>query len=219
MQIRREFKIKSFILDTLFPRKCIYCTKIFDTYLCKNCFKKIKFRKQIPIKDLFLDRLYILCEYDEVISKLLQEFKYNYIIDIKDIIEDIINKSDLKLNINGELVPIPLHKKRMIERGFNQSEIIADLLNKKLSFPVDNSILKRVKNIKKQSLLNRKKRLQNVKNAFILNKRTHKIAKSIILVDDVYTTGATMQECAKLLKEQGNVEYVYGIVLARGKIS
>lgn len=119
------------------------------------------------------------------------------------------------LNFKDDLiVPVPLAKKRLRWRGFNQAEILAEIFSKKFNLEINSRDLIRVKHRKAQAKLNEASRLKNVKNCFAwqgenLNKR------NIVLIDDVVTTGATLNECAKILKASGAGE-VWGLVVAKG---
>jgi ComF family protein len=105
------------------------------------------------------------------------------------------------------VVPVPLHPKRLAKRGFNQAEVLAERMGLFVQL-----ILKRVKNTISQTGLSRFAREQNVEGAFVC---TQSVGGEILLVDDVATTGATMNECARVLKRAGATK-VYGLVVARG---
>lgn len=113
------------------------------------------------------------------------------------------------------LVPVPLHWTRRFTRGYNQSELIAHALSKTLNIPIM-PLISKTNATKKQQNLTRKKRLQNLQNSFQIDRplRNQKLPKYIALVDDVMTTGATMETLAQLLKSQG-VERIDIWVLAR----
>jgi len=113
------------------------------------------------------------------------------------------------------IIPVPLHKKRYAERGFNQATLLARELKKVIQVPVKTKRLARAKNTPHQARLNREGRLKNVENAFRILSPEKIQGKQILLVDDVYTTGATMQTCAEVLLEAGAKD-VYGWTLARG---
>lgn len=112
------------------------------------------------------------------------------------------------------LVAVPLHKSRLRERGFNQSQLFASILAKKMSLRADPFILERVRHTPPQAGMKRAQRLKNVRNAFAIRKGASVLGKSILLVDDVYTTGATAMECSRVLKKAGAKE-VKVLTLAR----
>jgi len=113
------------------------------------------------------------------------------------------------------IIPVPLHRKRLKERGFNQAELLAQKLNSFLGARVEAKILFRQRYTRPQAELGALDRKENIKGAFVCVPGTNLNGQNIILLDDVFTTGATMQECARALKQAGAGE-IYGLVLARG---
>ena len=108
---------------------------------------------------------------------------------------------------------MPLHKSRYRERGFNQSEIVAEEVSKITDLSVLKNALKRKKNTKDQTNLSPQQREENVKGAFVVTQPEMINGKKIILVDDVITTGATLNECARMLKQAG-AEKILGTTIA-----
>lgn len=113
------------------------------------------------------------------------------------------------------LVPIPLHRHRLMERGYNQTELLCTAFSRKISIPVKKNLLIKRKKTDAQAGLDRSKRLVNIKGAFSCPGRFPKGAR-LLLVDDVCTTGSTLNECAQVLKKAG-ATHVYGFVIAHGK--
>ena len=101
------------------------------------------------------------------------------------------------------LLPVPLHIKRLRDRGFNQSLLLAKEMGKKYKLPVNFSLLKRCKFTLTQTGLNKAEREKNIKGAFVVTDKKKVAGENIILIDDVYTTGATINECAKVLLKAG----------------
>ncbi|GAX62065.1 amidophosphoribosyltransferase [Candidatus Scalindua japonica] len=124
--------------------------------------------------------------------------------------QEVIGEIDL-------IVPVPLHWKKKQERGFNQSELMAKEISKKLSIPISINNLHRVKNTLSQTQLSRSQRQKNVKDAFKIKNPEIFIKKNVLLVDDVLTTGITASECAKSLKNTGTSK-VFLIALARSNM-
>lgn len=118
-----------------------------------------------------------------------------------------------KINPDG-IVPIPLHRKRFRHRGYNQAMLLAKSLGKQLKLPVYGKILVRVKNTAPLKLQNPSERQNNLKKAFIMTQNDVKL-KTILVVDDIYTTGSTIDEAARVFMENG-VEKVYFVTLACG---
>jgi ComF family protein len=117
---------------------------------------------------------------------------------------------------NKIIIPVPLHVKRFRWRGFNQSELLADSIALHFKLPVEKTVLVRQKNnIPQVEVKDRKDRIENIKDAFICSSNEKVKDKTVILIDDVATTSATLGECAKALKSAGAKE-VWGVVVARG---
>ena len=222
-------KILQSILDFIFPIQCINCNKNGE-FLCDECFSKIKLRtlKQCPLcnKDQsndklcskcksksYLDEIIICVNYDnEVLQKVLHYFKYKYIKNLSEPLGKILHTKFLKTTLPAHLIiiPTPLHKKREIERGFNQSELLAKELNTKLT----KNVLFRKKNIKHQADLNKQEREKNIKDCFAIKNSNIIKNKNILLIDDVITTGSTLNEQARLLK-QNNARKVWALIIAK----
>ena len=114
------------------------------------------------------------------------------------------------------LIPVPISRKRKITRGYNQAELMAQALGRELNLPVDSGYLLREKNTLPQKELNEKERRNNLKNAFKISENVIKY-KKVLLVDDIYTTGSTIDACALVLKQAG-AEKVYFISLCIGVV-
>jgi len=113
------------------------------------------------------------------------------------------------------IMPVPLHKKRFRQRGFNQSELIAELIGKHCRIPVLSTLLNRTVYTPSQTTLTKVERAKNVKGAFEVNESPYIKMGTILLVDDVYTTGATVNECARVLK-RAKAKELYVLTLAHG---
>ncbi len=113
------------------------------------------------------------------------------------------------------LVPVPMYSGKERQRGYNQARLLAKALGQELHIPVCDKILRRVKNTKPLKLLNPEERLNNLKKAFILVENGVKL-NTIIIIDDIYTTGSTIDTISKVFMEQG-VENIYFVTLAIGE--
>ena len=229
------------ILDFIFPKRCVNCRK-FGEYICTNCFSFIAFHdsgvcivcQRASIGGLTHpvcrgkytpDGVFSSLVYKGVVKKLVYKFKYNpNLTDLKTVLDDlfyegIIQKEALHkvLGSNSVLVPIPLYKSKIRKRGYNQSQILAKGLGKRLNISVLDC-LERVRDTKTQVGLKKEEREENIKGAFKIKNQKSKIKnfKVVFLIDDVVTSGATLKEAAKVLKKAG-VEKVFGITLAHGQ--
>jgi len=217
-------KTLNYFAKLLFPRLCFNCGKYSDDFLCYDCFKKINFNKslfcskclrRLPDIEHRHSNFPVLAtagSYDDpIIRNLIFSLKYQKFkkaaIPLASIIAYYINNINLIPYLKQNqfaIVSIPLYYKREKMRGFNQSELIGKELSKKLCLPFERAILKRIKNTKPQvELKEKEQREKNVENCFQINNTTDKIPKNILLLDDVFTTGATMREAVKTLKQKG----------------
>jgi len=154
--------------------------------------------------------------------KLIYQFKYQpYLKDLAKTLANILvehfvlsGKNTDEIWGNSILIPVPLNKRRLKNRGYNQSEELAKELSKILQIPVITNSLLKIKPTKSQMELSKKEREVNLRDAFIIKNPTEFVGKKVFLVDDVYTTGSTMQECATVLRNSG-AKQVWGIALAR----
>ena len=220
------------ILDILFPKRCVSCGK-FGAYLCPDCFKKIEFL-QNPVCPVCqrqaylgkthpgcagkyrLDGLAVAARYGGPIKAAIQKVKYKHIFDIEKVFADLLSKRLQQFDLPKDiiLVPVPLHPNRKRIRGFNQSEIMAKSLAKSIGVQFGD-ILERGCDTKTQVGLKRDQRRENVAGAFGLEDGADVRDKNILLVDDVYTSGATIQECCQVLKGAG-AKTVWGMAVALG---
>lgn len=188
-------------MDLLFPKRCVGCGRI-GRYFCFDCRKMIRYidRAAQPIH---------FFHYEGVIQKAIKALKYRYVSDLASEFVSLI--PPLTIAKADMLIPIPLHPVRLRERGYNQAEVLGTLIAKKLGIPMRTDILKRVKKTTPQvEMKKRSERLKNMEGVFVSNK----VSGTIILFDDVYTTGATMQSAANVLKQKG-ASVVWTMTMAR----
>ena len=227
------FHLKNFLLDLIFPVRCIACKREGEL-LCSNCVEKIELNKKqfCPIcrresfggrtcvncaKECPLTGLLVAASYEknpglaQAVKTLKYKFSKNLAKNLSTILVNVIAKNSFDKAV---LVPVPLHKKRQRWRGFNQANLLAEAISFKITLPIEN-LLMRTRNTPQQAKLNRQARLKNLSSAFELNPGYSLKNKTVILVDDVASTGTTLIECAKVLKKGGAGE-VWGLVLARG---
>lgn len=207
------------ILDTIFPPKCPICHNYVDERgaWCPPCLCQVVAKHNAPldIKNIkFLDRCIVLGHYRAGMKQIIHAIKYykklHYITPIvwllnREISLEILQKIDI-------VVPVPLHKDRLKERGFNQTEKIFKPWAEQQELEWQ-GILLRTKATLKQHNLTITQRKQNIRDAFCIIKQYDIQGKTILLVDDIFTTGATMNECAKVLKSVG-ANKVIGVALA-----
>jgi len=213
-------KIKKLFLDLLFPVSCLGCGRK-DVWLCSACFDKIEINRGpcLVSHSTFLTEVWAASNYDQPnLSTVLHGFKYRFIRDLGEELGKILIKfleSQTRENLNFDLiVPIPLARRRELWRGFNQAEVLAEVLSRKFCWPVSTELVFRLNYHQPQVGLKAAQRQKNVKNVFRAGKTDLVRGKVILLIDDVVTTGATMDECAKSLKMAG-AKQVFGLVVAK----
>lgn len=235
-------KIKNFLLDLFFPKSCLGC-KQPDTYLCRDCFHKIpcatnyacffcgKITGQGRIcircqREMQLNRLIVASEYNhQLVQDLIRAFKYHYVRELAEplsqiiirTIEENLNNAKIFKNSDFLIVPVPLAGPRLRYRGFNQAELIAENLAEHFQLDIEKSALKRkTSHLPQAKIQNPQLRKLNIQDNFFAGKNIAAIKnKIVLLIDDVATTGATLSESAKVLKQNGAKE-VWGIVIAKG---
>jgi ComF family protein len=214
-------QIQKVVLDSIFPKFCLGCEKE-GSYLCEDCFSLINlFTFHQKFKGKYLNDLYFPVNYEGfLVKKLIQTFKYPPLVrDLKKEISLLIFAHFLLLDkfpnfSNFVLIPIPLSKNKLKWRGFNQSEEITKELAENLKIPLIKDCLVKIKETKDQIELSEKEREENVRGAFFVKNKEEIVGKNVLLVDDVFTTGATMEEAARVLKEAG-AKKIVGIVVAK----
>jgi len=231
------------ISDTLFPPLCFSCAEVLlhdpQEVFCPECRQQINFitGSHCPVCGIVFpdspagDHLCASClennpwfasaraavAYEGVILDTIHQFKYGRNITTGDALASFLanfNFTDMDFSVFDAIVPVPLHVKRLRERGFNQSLILARALGKKYNIEVDFSLLKRNKLTLTQTGLDKKEREKNISGAFVASSPEKINGRNLILVDDVYTTGATINECAKTLVKAG-ASQVAVLTLAR----
>lgn len=230
----RAKKLRDFILDMLFEKKCYGCGKD-GQWLCPECLKKIdNFREKTCLfcktankkgspcpacrEKTFINHIYIAGNYEnKVLNNLIRDYKYTFNTDLKLplalFLSQYINKNKIPIRDFG-FIPIPLSKKRQRWRGFNQSYELSVQLTRELNLPKINNCLLRRKHKTPQAKLGEEERRENVKEIFRVADKSL-VPKAILLIDDVATTGSTLNEAARILKNAG-AKHVSGLVIAKG---
>lgn len=217
-----------------FPKFCLSCQKE-GGYLCQDCKAMLDisgFHQKYKTQNLS-DLYYPLSYQNKFIQNIIKKFKYEPFVkelghtlviliiehfELLDQNPDFLNPAGNQKSSSGAgfiLIPVPLEKKRLKWRGYNQSEEIGKHLAEFFKIPLVGGVLLKIKTTLPQIELAKEKREKNVTGVFTIRNPDIVRGKKILLVDDVYTTGATMEECALTLKRAGAKEII-GIVVARG---
>lgn len=227
------------ILDLLFPIECLCCGKA-GQYLCNDCLSKIPLNHHFicPFcghssflgnvcfgcrQSASLDGTWLASDYkNEILKDSIKAFKYHYVVNLAvplsqlliGFLKNIQNQQPINFDFDL-IIPVPLHYRKQLLRGFNQSELLANPISKEFNLPVVATALKRWRFTHSQMKLKEKKRLKNVVGAFkVVDKKKLLVGKKILLVDDVLTTATTLNECAKVLKAAG-AKSVWALALAK----
>jgi len=214
-------QIKNFLLDILFPTNCLSC-QVKNEILCNNCVQKIKLAERETSENI----LAVFDYRDPIIKKAIWELKYHHKRYLGEklgqllyefFIEDI---SEIKMNVSGRsvyVIPTPISNKKTKLRGYNQALAIAKGFcnsGESGTFELKNNIVvKKVDNLPQAKITNRKKRLENVRGVFEIKNPEIIKGRTIIIVDDVTTTGGTISEIIKILKKAG-AKKVVGFAVA-----
>ncbi len=234
-------KIKEFLLNIFFPKSCLGC-KQPDTYLCRDCFNKILpasnhtcfFCEELTgggriclkcKKTNYLDRVIAATEYkNPLVKNLIRAFKYHYVRELTEPLSLLmINaiQNNLKVSADSDklflVIPVPLAGSRLRYRGFNQANLLAEKISQYFHLPIVKNALKRkISYLPQAKITSTEKRKANIKNCFDPDKEISSVEnKIILLIDDVITTGATLNEAAKILK-QNKAKEIWGITIAKG---
>ncbi len=188
------------LLNLIFPPVCEACRKRSTEALCPECFSQIRFmRPQLGIHSA--------CAYEGVVRTALHRFKFSRRRALAKplgvtLVKYISQLTAFPIKEIDCLVPVPLHRKRARQRGFNQAELLADVVGQYFEKPVVPA-LERMKNTHPQFDLPRARRLVNVKGAFKVSDNRMVFNKRLLLIDDIYTTGSTVAECSRALTIAG----------------
>ncbi len=197
---------------TIEPPICSICGIPFisqneDNHLCERCIQRRPFYDELRAPWLYENRIM------DAVHRMKYSDKPHIAKALAPLLTAFANMWLTEAS-GMTIIPVPLHPQKLRQRGYNQSLFIARELAQGLNSELDFLSLRRTRNTMSQTGLNTNERRKNVKNAFEITEKKYYKDKSVILVDDVATTGSTINECAKALKKAG-CKKVYGLVLAR----
>lgn len=199
------------IISIISPSECDSCGNgqaIYPFPICGNCISEI-FSQEAPeeIISPLVKKIYSCLGYTPAVRCCVKSFKFHGNLKLKSFFKKIIGSHILSQGLRKEkydmIMPIPLHRSRKRKRGYNQSEILSGIASSFLGIPVHPGILIKIRNTPPQSGLKKKERQKNLKGSFVVKNKNLTRGKSFLLVDDVMTTGATIEECANTLIKAG----------------
>jgi len=219
------------LLGLVYPSACRLCGEELpteDTLVCNNCWREVArynwiiSEKVVVVHNVPIYGTFSLSAHKDKAQELVHLIKYN---DLSILVGRWIKRAKDRLEpMRGWLldvvVPIPLHHTRRRERGYDQALIISSHLAKVLGVPIGSALLKRIRSTKPMIEVSAEERLDNVKDAFLCRSGDGLMGKRILLVDDVYTTGATTSQSAKALYAGGAERvFVFTLTKAGGEVS
>ena len=214
--------IVSFLLNLIYPPTCGICGKLNSNFLCSKCQKQLEIQAKFQIEKnqniayYFQEHLYIF-EYQGMIRKVILNYKFKDQSYLYKTIVNFLLKNEKFFEIlksYDTMIPVPISQKRRKERGYNQSELIAKEIAKRVGIHYNNQCLFKTKNIIEQSKLNKEQRQRNIQGVYELHNKKLLQNKKILLLDDIYTTGSTVNECARML-EQAKPKFIGVFTLAK----
>lgn len=218
------------LVKMVFPPKCIFCGTLLDIRssedICPCCFKSIPFIYNSIAYDCeksgidsACDSVICICGYSGIVRKALMGFKFygkpGYCRAFAGLLCERIKKMTDYREFDI-ILSVPLHKRKKAVRGYNQSLLLSRELSRRLGIPEKSRLISRIRDTDSQSLLGRNERRLNVMNAFEVKEASEVAGRNILLVDDIITTGNTLHECGRVLKDAG-AKKVVGAVIATGR--
>ena len=230
--IKKIFKL---IKDIIAPKKCYSCNEEWH-FLCEDCVKKLKnfesfcyickrphYNFEVHkecLEWIYFDKIVVLTHYkNKIIKKLIKDWKYY---NKKDIFEDFweylwelfLDNENIKDNSDYLIIETPMYFLRKFKRWYNHSDILASCISENTNIKYEKNLIKKIKNSEQQSKNSKLDRIKNLQNSFKFNKnKLDKIInKNIILVDDVVSTGTTINELSRILKENGAKKVIWLVI-------
>lgn len=211
--------------NLIFPTKhiCLLCKEKngnAEKYICKDCYGNLEILdKEININSPYIKKVYYSISYNRFAREMIKDYKYNgknYLCKpFGEIMIKTIKNKNMDNDIDG-IIYVPTHKRKEALRGYNQAELLAKYISEKLFIPLFRDSLIKTKWTKEQSHSNKIDRMINLKNSFQIRNSNIIENKKFLLIDDIITTGATMEECSKVLINAGAKE-VIGLALTSSK--
>lgn len=209
-------------LDIIYPPICGICGKLNNDFLCKKCENMLKSQSKFEIiknkyNFNFYENHFYIFQYEGIIRKLILDYKFNEKAYLYKTFVNFLLKDKKFFNIlktYDTIVPVPISKNRKKQRGYNQCLLLSKEISKILQVENNNNCLYKKIDILPQSTLNKEERELNIKGAYEIKNIETIENKRILLIDDIFTTGSTLNECAKVLKK-GNPNKIDCFTIAK----
>ncbi len=191
------------VLDLIFPPVCVGCGRV-GTLLCDRCIASFVAPEETGPPPYPLTALHALGQFNGALQKAVHALKYDCLTDLASPLGSLMAQAVLAAGWpRSQIIPVPLHDARYHQRGFNQSALLGQAIARQTGWGQWDEVLARVRMTQSQVGLNYQERQANVRGAFAVSNPSRLQGQDIILVDDVFTTGATLLECAKTLLDAG----------------
>lgn len=194
-------------LDLIYRKKCYFCgNSKYSTKMCPKCYDKLEFNDFNANR--IINGIDVFCAgiYNKDLQKLIRGLKYHKQKDLAyfqaKFMYDYFKNIDILQNKDFILVAVPQHEKRIKQRKYNHVELICEEFAKLSGYTCNFNLIKRIKDTKPQYKLNKKQRLENLSKAFLVNKENYN-GKTLLILDDISTTGSTFEEMIKEFKKNG----------------
>lgn len=201
------------MLFFIFPRKCEMCETISESYICNKCKSKIE-KTELYLNKVddyskddtkYFDEHAYIFEYNSIIREKIIQYKFKNRAYLGKMFSEFFVKNEKMCGFLKKydiIIPVPMTNKKIKERGYNQTEIIARIISKNIpNITIQKNVLIKYKDNKVQSRLNKKQRQHNVQDVYKLSNGEIIKNRNVLILDDIYTTGATCNECAKTLRK------------------
>lgn len=211
------------LIRLVYPAKCMICDRILDEMasimLCDSCHELLP-RCESGFVEMpsmpYVHKLFAAYYYDEGLDSAIHDMKFNHQPRLAETFGYLLYEEMTKIPLLPDwdmILPVPMHRSKKRKRGYNQSELLARQLSKLLQVPTSSDILVKIRSTRPQSKLKREERLINLEGAFNVFDDSAIVGKNILLIDDVATTGTTLNHCAKVLYERG-AAFIFASVIA-----
>lgn len=200
-------KFLNSLLDLIYRKKCYFCGKSkYSLKMCPKCYEKLEFSDFDANRIINGIDIYCAGIYTKELQKLIRGLKYHNQKDLAyyqaKFMYDYFNNLEILQDREFEIIAVPLHKKRIKQRKYNHMELVCEEFSKITGFSCNFDLIKRIKDTKPQYKLSKKQRLENLSGAFEVQKDNY-MGKTVLIMDDICTTGSTFEEMIKVLMDSG----------------
>ena len=214
-------KITDYILELFFPTRCAFCHKLTENgqTVCDKCRKELPYNRELEIKQNTPNISFAIAPlyYEGLVRDSLLRYKFHGLRGYSRIYAKILSKSIDEMGISCDIITwVPLSRKRLRKRGYDQARLIAEEISKELGIKCERLLIKTRNNPAQSGTGGPEKRRANVRGIYRAADPSHTEGKSVLIIDDIFTTGATLSECAGVLRRSG-ARICFGAAVACGR--